>query len=805
MPPTRQILKIAERLYERGMLAEAGRLLGKSVDDVLPTIMRHLHEVSDDAPKLAGQITDLVATSDPVRSYFKKAARKGLLGWWRGTPEHIPVRAKPLIDTSKKPRIVDYRPVRSKLARSWAYVVQPHNFAERVYGVENNPVIEAMDPWSVAIGNTARDKTWLNLVVHKGKFGRAKLVQDASKEIASAVAPYAEKYHGTYLQWLAVQTRLRALLHGLKKIRGRRLSDIAKRTAKASSRSREAVLKKLISGDKALSKQVKKLTERSEELEKVWRPAYNEMMLKVAREFPDARVYMLADTTWSAGQKGLRKRFEQMVSPAERKAAEHIKAYMKKAGEELKEAGVPIIERPGFTYMSHIFKKHLEPRLSRAARDRLARMPRMLEFAYRAPGSVPWMPSARATMDWYIPNVNRVLAFQPFFKKWGKHVNGLSSELREWWNGWFYNNMYSPENTIFQKLTDWYANTEYMRLIGFSPSVAYKHMFKLLGTYFEHGLRPTAQGMKEAMRYARTALKSRRISPLYKQSEKLAHAYLADRYLKAKILYQSLAEMPGVRGMRESVYKWTSMPTSLVEFLDRGVTLYSTIAAGARHGASFEQIHKGIWNTILDVNFLGAFDQFRWQRKPVQRVVTMFTMTPAKIFGHKVKLLDRAGLIPGTAHWRKPQKDIFGRSYGPKLVRFFVALGLAETAARQFDTSVWELMLHPPFLSKDYRYGGHTAYMPPLVDHIERFREDGLAEGLKNSYGYLGIFEKLHRWNKGDIPSQYRDNPWRYVLSIPYKSDLEAEQAVRRARRDVRRLRRGARRQPLLLEEVFGR
>ncbi len=808
MSRSRQIVNIARKLYDAGALSEAKALLNvRSNRGLIRVLQDDLIASGEPVGKVAGEISNLTIN----QKHFSALKKNKGFGYYDGNPDHPPILGRMIIDKTKKPKLnlVESASARFKHLRG---IFQPHNQAERLYGMENSPVVECMDGWTLSIDNIAKNKVWLHNVVGKPKIGRASIVPTTGSKmdvlqgkphqgLADIMQPVFMKNFSAYSAWLRARARRYALAAGLRKIEGRTPQLLEKMAAKTTDKTRAKRAIEMSKKDSPVWKKFEELTKKMEELEGKWRPAYTKAIMQAAKKFPDVRVYLAADSTWANGRRSLVNKLHAMMSPAERKATAQIKKYMKIRGKQLKKAGLSIIgdKQADFTYMPHVIRKHLTKSMPREFRSKFQSIPELLDFPYRLKGSVPWFPSARASMDWYIPQVNRHLTFQPFHDKWVKHVNSLGTagpkgRVRNWWKAWFDQNLYATESTIFNKAIDMYTNIEYVRLVGFSPSVAFKHLLKVPGTYMEHGFGPSVTGFKEAMKYARVARKGARTNPYLKGSGQLANYYLADRYLKSKVLYQSLIEMPGMEGMWANARKFTSHPTAMVEFLDRGVSLFASIASGSKAGADFQKIHKGIWSTILDVNFMGGFDMYTWQRNPLARAATMFTMTPMKIFGHKVKLIEKAV---------KGEKDIFGENYGWKVLRGFVAVGMAEAIARHYGSSVWEWMIHPPFIYKDYRFGGHTMYQPPALRHLKEVEESGLKDGLINSMGYAGTFEKFWRINKGKIPKQYVDDPWRYILTLPHISTEQKMQAYSRARRDYNRWKKQAYRSPNLMRTLM--
>ncbi len=748
--PTRSHLayKVIMRLIEMGRTKEAVKMFGqRTVDQALPKVQTAMKAAGTSSGKQVQEMMNL----SPIEEYSKELQKRGQFIKWDGTANSIPSRISGIVDESIKPK-ANMDATRGVIARGRKAVVSPHNEMEPVYTQFNNPVYEASDAFTAKASMNSVHKQWLNMALEK-PLGRKSAIAPRPggplgryDPIKEEVVPYMEKHGDAYFKWLGAQ------------------------------------------------KQAKPDHDAMRALESQWWPAYKELMVSLARKHADVRVFLKTNSSWHRGDKKLIAQVDELLSTKERRLAGQFREYFKRAGDDLEKHKIPIIGKAGdqqigspdtFLYTPHLYRAYIEPHLSNVFKGRNRQMKEVLEFGHRSKGSVPLMPSIRASMDWYIPQVNHRIAFQPFHKKWAGHVtrlgksSGERGQLRDYWRLWFDDALNQKKTKLGDKLVNLYTSVDYIRLIGGSLSVGFKHAMKSFGTYFEHGASPFVQGMGHTVKLGGQLVKKYNMGPGWRGGD-LHNALVADRYLKSNIILAGTAELKGLSGLERFVRKLFGFPTTAVEYFDRGTTLYASIIAGSSRNANFHTIHKNIMATILDINFLGGPDAYTWQRKPLMRAATMFTMTPAKILEHKLKLLHGAAT-------RK--KDIYGRAVGWKLVRFMTGLGALEYVAQANDMSIYSMVLHLPGIYTD-RFGRHTYKGPPAAGHIVSYvnavnRGDGVYEGLKESFTYWSMAETGDRIARGDLPKMYGDSNWRYALKLPYESLKKKQQG--RARSKLRR------------------
>lgn len=736
----------------------------------------------------ASQITQpnaLRTGDDLVKKFVKWGHDEHILGKsFDGNVENIPTLGRALIKkpTKKAVPLVKDVDVLGLYSSAKRLGFSPAYAGERFFGVNNNPVREATDSFMVKLKGQVELKRWWNALIGKDKFGIGSFVPDNHNSIGKDAVSVLESEVGG------------RQIHTWYKM-GSSLTKYIKRTqdafAKAKTTSESVILfNKLIRAETAKVK-----------ADKMWKKPFEEFAERTAKKYPEARIAYFAENhpEWDW--------LEPLLNEREKKVGLVVRRYMQRTRKELKALGIPVL--PSETgYITHLASEMPGVRNKFFLAGRRQAMKKSLDFAHRSPGSVMWFPTLNEIMEYYISASTKKLAFQPFYQRWATTRNswlkaGQKGEvLSDWWKSWFDMN-FERIGTDFEgklgKIGNAWVRTEYMRLIGGSLSVGLKHLFKMFGSAIVHGPVATARGVLPTTKAAADLAKK----AFHNANPIGPEAQLAERYIQSRLSLQAIFETPGLKRASLTVEKIAGNPTMAVEALDRGVNLFATLFAGAKTGASYEQIHRGILDYIMKINFVGGFDQFTWMKTPGRRAFFMFQMTPAKLFQFRYKLVEDA--VQNLRSGGKEGRDIFGRSTGPMIVRALMMYGVAEAWARQYDMSLLDHIAHFPFTTHT-GWGDTTLFQSPAVDllynQIQKhgFSGEGMALALRDHYDWWGTASKIKMIGTDKYPYKYKAEEGlspatRLLLGIPSKERQERQERFSKRKKQLRDLYRLRRRQ----------
>jgi len=122
------------------------------------------------------------------------------------------------------------------------------------------------------------------------------------------------------------------------------------------------------------------------------------------------------------------------------------------------------------------------------------------------------------------------------------------------------------------------------------------------------------------------------------------------------------------------------------------------------------------------------------------------------------------------------RKDILGTPAGAKLVRYLLILGGAESVARAFDTTVWDMFVHLPWI-QHFLYTKQEAPFfgvqpprigaPPMAQLMTEASRTDIKEAVLKESKWLGQFSKFWRTQvKGQRPPLKYDSVLKYHLGL---------------------------------------
>ena len=254
---------------------------------------------------------------------------------------------------------------------------------------------------------------------------------------------------------------------------------------------------------------------------------------------------------------------------------------------------------------------------------------------------------------------------------------------------------------------------------------------------------------------------------------------LLHAYVNSAILAKMMDETPNMTSAKKNFKQIAGLPVNIVETIDNGLTLFSTLLAGSNQDMHPRDASRVIWETMLLANFRGGHDQPMMYKRAMARPFTMFQMTPHKLWEYRGNLLSRA--VHGEV-------DQFGTPYAVVVARYLMLFGFAEWLFRSlFNSSIVDQATHTPYASHVVEpvKGGYSFHAPklatsPLVDWAQQAKRKGVAQATKEHFSYWGQLTKAAMTAQGKYPKQWYNNPWLFQAGI--KKVHRSPRAVSRRR-----------------------
>jgi len=453
--------------------------------------------------------------------------------------------------------------------------------------------------------------------------------------------------------------------------------------------------------------------------------------------------------------------------PDELAAVARLKKLYYNYADRLEEIGVDTIEsRPFFPHAQHpSWTDKGAADLMKKLDVSVADIYPYTKFYRRSKYSVQTMPDAVYATNKYIPDIERRIGWTRFWGKrsdknsWLSFAESPTVKDSPALSGFFERLRASsiPQPlTTGNKLANTYAALEVARLLSFSPSPAFKHIFKLIGDISTHGVMPVSRAAVSSAKDAATIwLKSPATREFTsKLGIKTATKKTALQDAKEAILHQgdllsSLSDLelnytmaPGYLGKFDSYLAKYNKPGSIpirgIEAWDRGVSFMASIEMAAKRGYTAQQAYFGIYDTVLKNNFLSGPLNPTWMQNPMIRGLFLFQNTAFRIMerrlsaayktGKSVKLAWKEGrtvikndgigealkqltdvrrFVKGAEGEFKrniiadalgSQRDIFGRSITRQLMRETLLVGSIISGAGHVGVDLMPHTFHIPFL-----------------------------------------------------------------------------------------------------------
>lgn len=630
--------------------AEASPL--SAVKNVVPRVLEPLMEKATGVAAkeaLIRKISDLRLDSKPIdpMNPFRLPIMQEQLNVARAAGEKLGNTLKAVIRNKNLP---------FKLDR----IMSPHPFGNIYYSIDSNPSVQLASMQN-AMGNNTRTAFEVMENIFSKVTGLKETQSVARKEAIALMEPVAKRYAGDIGAMRAIETQIEAdkrALSGLKKYSANRPERFEKVKGK---------IEKLEGRIPQLEKEVINMRPVLDDFNAEW--TKNAQIL--AEKYPSARIALAAEDTadfkyypWLKGK----------LSYEERAAVARIQDFHNSYAVRIEDSpGLHAIkDRP---FVHHAWHPAWD---DTAAAKRLAELnidasnaTPYSKFHQRTKYSKMMVPEIGYNMERYIPDAEKRIQWSKFWDKgsehgWDAHMNSSfvqgSEPLRAFWNRVKESSIPAP-NTTGNIWANRYAAFEVLRLIGFAPSVAFKHFFKNEGTWSTLGIRESFAHIPEAGNtayriWARKSADRGVLNTLGLKGPGLQNQAI-DQYVGSfahthKLMsilgdldLQSVARSNGIMGGFDDVLKRIndkgSVLVGAIESFDRAHSVLAATEMAMKRGMTAQQAVYGIYDTILKNNFLGGSLNPGWLKDPKMRTLMLFQSTPFKIWERRMVTAYRAG------------------------------------------------------------------------------------------------------------------------------------------------------------------
>lgn len=577
----------------------------------------------------------------------------------------------------------------------------------------------------------------------------------AIREVNEVMRPFAERYYGDKVAFDVIENDLKEI--------GKQLKEKAGGKSPAARNAVSALEARRIALEKAKAQLLPSLQAMSAEHAALVEP--------LARKYATVRVALAAEDTFEFSKypflKGMMTRDDAVAAARIKNLMEHFAGRIKGAGEKVIESE-PYIHHASHPVSSTVFAQR---RLDELGVGGGLTSP-LAKFFSRSENSLQLFPEINYIMQRYIPDAEKRIQYATFWqkgKKWGWDSHQWNDfvqstpVLRDYWSR-IRESLQPPPETFWNKLANMYSTLEVVRLIGFAPSVALKHAFKVSGSMAMAGPSATIRNLPKAtVLWAKNMVRQNADRAMIKSLgidiknpgvlEELAYTYAHNNRMMQNILdYEINTLARGDRGFMSKFNKWTrtladwgGSLVNAVEQWDRTFNVLIATEMAAKKGLTTEQAIHGILGTTLRNNFLGGPLNPRWLASPVLRSIFIFQGTPFKLWerrfinayhtGKAIKsawgesykgegirgvLNEMAGLKryiqDGERELKQnliydafnSKRDILGGSMPAQLMKEMLLLGTAMTVGGYLSMDFTPQVLHLPFVKTDRQEPGVT-------------------------------------------------------------------------------------------------
>lgn len=766
------------------------RVVGKLVTDAFKGVYENttkMFEAMRDMKLLAPKI-------DPADPYAVQELQKGIQIVPDPNPANMVARRKRL------PLNLDYW--MSPFAKAQIYYGKTDAGREML----QNPMVSAASHYTAAINNTEHMMQ---------VFGNIMSEVPGLKSDAKMIAKEMEGLNSEYATKFAIEGYDRAKIDNLTKITDKIQRQLRKRGLDPDE------AKELQGALTEAQIQMKVHTDRLGGTQEFWKD-YNGRWEKKMQELTDrsgsARITLaVEDTPEFTKYPWLRDK----MTRDELIATGRLKKMNETMAGNMKAQGMPIIEAT--PYVHHAAHPNTNYQALKAELDKFAteggdEAMRLSRFHSRAANSLQMMPDIFYVYGKYIPDANRRLQWNDFWKPgakdgWAAHANNQwvqnSEGLKKFWDG-FKRGFDPVEVSGLDRWARRMHDFEIARLLAFSTSVSFKHMIKLEANWSNFGIGESASILPKSLDLLRRMRFTKDVPQDMETTA--ARSFVNQGRMYRTAMDYDTYEVP-TKVWDQMIEKWNDKGSFLidtVERFDRGHSFLAASEMAQKQGMTPAQAAYSVYDTILKTNFLSGPMNPTWLRDPKIRMLMMFQGTPFKILEQRAIQAIRAGrgvkegwgelhgvlqqlkgdVKEGEKLFKmnmvmdalKREQDIFGTPITQQMMRKMLIIGSVVMGAKMgFDADLWSHFSHPPFLKfQQSEFGlaampvaqaAHQAYGKERGEdeyYVSDFFKTWLKDGLLQSQ-----FIKANRISKDDIPERYKDSRLKYIFGVPAVAEKE--------------------------------
>lgn len=549
----------------------------------------------------------------------------------------------------------------------------------------------------------------------------------------------------------------------------------------------------------------------------------NQNTLQMIPKSSDVRIFAYLDNKEGSP---LHEAAVQNMSTTELETAEKIKQYYEYTKSELDKRGIRTFDT-GTAYANHVFGAMSDPEVMEQLRAQnfggrklkgevgdTQQLPDM-NFGSRNPNAPAFMPSITEALGAYIPSVGKKLSMEPVIQKWAPSVesnfNGEAPRLADMMADHFNKMNYQPNdgNNVFVRglnsAIDKWKSLAYLRMVGLSPSVAFKHTMKMGLELSNLGAGPILnaafqKAVPDAMLdspLVQKGMKALGMSDVVDPSVRkaIATTLVQTRAINAEIEGLGLndsdfnAAMTKMQKAGQSIKSVAGSPTSNIERYEVGLNALATHIAGKQAGLSAAETVKQMIQSNQDTNFNGVIDSPRYINPSKSALankalgtMTMFSSTPLKITEQYLHYIMQPNAV-----------DAFGTTNGVKVARTILWLGTLAAIGDVTHKKVLGTALHPPFYSPEegFRTPPGAGDLESVASMLSNLSPENLgAKAIK--IGMPTAVSKAINLASGELPEGY-GGPASYVIGLkeqeegPSKNEKFKQKAEAKENRSARK------------------
>ena len=502
--------------------------------------------------------------------------------------------------------------------------------------------------------------------------------------------------------------------------------------------------------------------------------------------------------------------------------------------------------------------------------DATTKMP-LTQFFERTEMSRQFIPDIEYNVKTYIPDAERRLAANDFYKQGNMGDYGFSFKngrtqvgeagwdavqksiivqgtpsLKEYFQR-IEDAFRPPEQTTFNKLADQYTALESTRLLLGLPSAPFKHLFKLVPEMGRLGVSNVLPVYPAAMattlrNFARDGVSSMVergfVTPEFaenflsssKQHDQLISAIIGQHNMTNYLTDLNRSLYNPLQGAASNFVDKLATASGIgikaVESFDRTVTVLATMRMAEKQGMTGQQAMYGIYDTILQNNFLSGMLNPSWGKDPKVRAAFMFQQTPFKILESRMSDAITTGRDLKTAwgmikngdlqkEFEKMQqlkgdmaegelkfkagllfdavtssKDVWGNPISGQFVKQALGVGALMAGGSAMGVNLTPQLLHLPFVTTEGEEnklslspaikaatGTLTGSKPQgkygedwePEEHnsvMSRLSPETFYKHWYGTTGYSLFASKVGKITENDIPEMYKGSVFKYMFSL---------------------------------------